>query len=105
MHWAKWSSVINAAYGKASNSKRAQRIRNLILNENWWARVAYVLDFTEPIMTMLRFADTNKPCLGDEYDGMDTMVDKVKHSIQAHESDRTQSEALCKQVQAIIHHC
>ena len=98
--------VIGHQWGvwKISNSERAQRIRDLILNESWWARVAYVLDFIEPIMTMLHFADTDTPCLGDVYDGMDTMVEKVKHSIQAHESDPTQCEALCKQVQAIIHH-
>ena len=76
----------------------------MILDEHWWARVQFVLDFTEPIMTMLCFADTNTPCLGDVYDGMDTMVEKVKHSIQAHESDPTQRETLCKQVEAIIHH-
>ena len=71
---------------------------DLILNESWWALVAYVLDFIEPIMTMLHFSETNTPCSRDVYDGMDTMVEKVKHSIQAHESDPTQCEASCKQV-------
>ena len=96
--------VIGHQWGvwKISNSERTQRIRDLILNESWWARVAYVLDFTEPIMTMLRFADTDTPCLGDVYDGMDTMVEKVKHSIQAHESNPTKCQALSSKVKAII---
>jgi hypothetical protein len=76
----------------------------MVLDEQWWARVQFVLDFTEPIMTMLRFADTDAPCLGDVYDGMDTMVEKVKLSIQAHETNPTECEALCNKVEAIIHH-
>ena len=58
--------VISNQWGiwKASNLERAQRIKDLILNKSWWACVAYGLDFTEPIMTMLRFADTDTPCFG-----------------------------------------
>ena len=76
----------------------------MILDEHWCACVQFVLDFTEPIMTMLRFADTDAPCLGDVYDGMDTMVEKVKLSIQAHETNLRECEALCKKVEDIIHH-
>ena len=56
----------------------------------------FVLDFTDPIMTMLHFVDTNWPCLGEAYDGMDAMVKKVKLSIQTHENDPTKCEALSK---------
>ena len=76
----------------------------MILDEHWWARVQFVLDFTEPIITMLQFVDTNAPCLGDVYDGMDIMVEKVKLSIQAHETNPTECEALCKKVEDIIHY-
>ena len=99
--------VIGHQWGvwKISNSERAQRIRDLILNERWWAHVTYIFNFMEPIMTMLRFADTDTPCLGDAYDGMDTMVEKVKHSIEAYESVPTECQALCSKVEAIIIHC
>ena len=40
-------------------------------------------------MTMLRFVDTNAPYLGDVYDGIDTTVEKVNLSIQAHENGPT----------------
>lgn len=76
----------------------------MIFDEHWWVCVQYVLYITEPIMTMLRFANTDTPCLGDVYDGMDTIVEKVKHSTQAHESDPTKCEALCSKVKAIIIH-
>ena len=67
--------------------------------------MAYVLDFTEPIVTILRFFDTDTPCLGDVYDEIDTMVESVENSIQAHESDPTQREALRNQMEAIINCC
>ena len=74
---------------KQSNLERALKVRGMVLDEQWWARVQFVLDFIEPIMTMLRFANTNAPCLVDVYNGMDTMVEKVKLSIQAHETNPT----------------
>lgn len=49
-----------------------------ILDDDYWALVDYLLEFTEPVMSMLRFADTDEPCLGDVYDGMDTMLEKMK---------------------------
>jgi hypothetical protein len=89
---------------KTSNSERALKVRGMVLDEHWWAHVQFVLYFTEPIMTMLCFADTDAPFLGDVYNGMDTIVEKVKLSIQAHETNPTECEALCNKVEAIIHH-
>ena len=74
---------------KASNLERAQKVKTLILDDNWWDCVRFVLDFTDPIMTMLCCADSDQHCLGDVYDGMDTMFEKVNLSIQAHEDDPT----------------
>jgi hypothetical protein len=63
---------------KQSNTTRAQKVKAMILDDDWWVRVEYVLEFTEPIMSMLRFADTDEPCLGDVYDSMDTMLEEIK---------------------------
>ena len=48
-------------------------------DHGWWlvGRVDYVLEFIEPIMSMLRFADTNEPCLGN----------KSCHGLHARESE------------------
>lgn len=43
----------------------------------------YVLSFTKPIMSMIRYADTNNPCWGEIYDGMDYMVEKIRAIIEA----------------------
>lgn len=79
--------VIGNQWGiwKQSNSERAQKVKALILDDDWWDRVTYVLEFTEPIMSMLRFTDTDEPCLGDFYDSMDMMLEKIKMEIQKRE--------------------
>jgi hypothetical protein len=72
--------VISNQWGgwKQADTGRAKNVKDLILNDDFWSRVEYVLEFTEPIMSMLRFADTDEPCLGDIYDAMDSMLERVK---------------------------
>ncbi|XP_059069163.1 uncharacterized protein LOC131859437 [Cryptomeria japonica] len=67
------SMVINGLWSvwKLAQTERALKVRALILDEKWWDIVEYVLNFTEPIMSMIRYADTDCPCLGEIYDGMD----------------------------------
>ena len=66
--WGEW---------KQADTARAKNVKDMILSDDFWNRVEYVLEFTEPIMSMLQFADTDEPCLGDVYDSMDTML-KIK---------------------------
>ena len=72
--------VISPQWGiwKNSNTARAINVRRMILDEDWWGLVNYVLEITDPIMAMLRFADSDQPCLGDIYDSMDSMLEKIK---------------------------
>ncbi|KAL6521387.1 hypothetical protein OROGR_017956 [Orobanche gracilis] len=61
--------------------EKAQSMRSSILDEIWWDKVDYVLQFTTPMYDMLRFADTDKPSLHLIYDMWDDMIEKVKHII------------------------
>lgn len=69
--------------------ERAQTIRTIILDDLWWDKVDYILEFTAPIYDMLRFADTDRPSLHliyDMWDDMwDDMIEKVKNIIYRHE--------------------
>ncbi|XP_059069104.1 uncharacterized protein LOC131859411 [Cryptomeria japonica] len=96
------SMVINSLWSvwKQSHTERALKVRALILSEKWWDDVEYVLNFTEPIMSMIRYADTDRPCLGEIYDGMDCMVEKIKEVINRKENDPT--ETFFKVVQKIV---
>jgi hypothetical protein len=49
----------------------------VLIDEDWWSKVEFLLKFTLPAFELLRDADTDKPFLGEIYDGMDTMVEKT----------------------------
>lgn len=76
--------VINNLWSvcKQSNRQRAQKVRALTLDDDWWNRVEYVLSFSDFIMSMIRYADIDRPCLGEIYDGMDSMVEKTRAIIE-----------------------
>jgi hypothetical protein len=67
------------------NVEGARLVKEKILDDDWWVRVKYFLDFTEPIYSMIRVADTDKPCLHLTYEMWDTMIEKVKSIIYNHE--------------------
>ncbi|XP_074346948.1 uncharacterized protein LOC141685763 [Apium graveolens] len=57
----------------------------IILDDMWWDKVDYILEFTAPIYDMLRFADTDKYSLHLIYDMWDDMIENVKNIIYRHE--------------------
>ena len=52
-------------------------MRRVLIDEDWWSKVEFLLKFTSPAFELLRDADTDKPSLGEIYDSMDTMVEKA----------------------------
>ena len=76
--WAVW---------RQSQTDRANNVKRLILDEDWWAQIDYLLSFTEPIYTLIRWCDIDKPILGDIYDCIDTMVEQVRDIIIEKEQD------------------
>ncbi|KAM0876473.1 hypothetical protein ACQ4PT_036159 [Festuca glaucescens] len=73
-----------AAYKEVSR-ERAQRVKELILNDLWWDKLSYIISFMLPIYSMIRVADTDKPCLHLIYELWDDMIEKVKIPIYRHE--------------------
>eukprot|EP00253_Pinus_taeda_P027883 PITA_27883 len=61
-----------------SKSPQAKKIREMLLNEDWWADCRYVVSFTAPIVELFKYVDSDSPSLGEIYDCIDTMVGKVK---------------------------
>jgi hypothetical protein len=72
---------------RTSTSDRGQRIKSIILDDAWWDKVQYLLQFTEPILTMIRIFDTDMPCLGEVYENIDSMLEKIREIIRASEND------------------
>ena len=90
----------NWAIWRQSNTERATTIRKRILDENCWERVEYLINLTTAIMIMLRYANMDRPCLGEIYDGIDSMLEKIKQIVNEKEQDP--QETSFKQLRAIV---
>ncbi|KAL9662360.1 hypothetical protein QQ045_027193 [Rhodiola kirilowii] len=60
---------------------KANFVKEKIVNDDWWDRLAYIVDFTRPIYEMIRYCDIDKPCLHLVYEMWDSMIEKVKIEI------------------------
>ena len=47
----------------------------------------YLLAFTKPIVDLLHMFDTDMPNLGEVYEGIDSMIEKIRLVINAKEND------------------
>ncbi|XP_022890646.1 uncharacterized protein LOC111405822 [Olea europaea var. sylvestris] len=72
---------------------KASFVKLKVFDDLWWDSKSYVLSFTSPIYDMLRFSDTDKPCLHLVYDMRDTMIEKVKGIIYRHEKKVQEEES------------
>ncbi|XP_040374988.1 uncharacterized protein LOC112199760 [Rosa chinensis] len=57
----------------------------MILDDDAWAKIDYILTFTLPIYEMLRRSDTDEPCLHKVYEWWDAMIEQVKAAIYKQE--------------------
>ncbi|XP_059078050.1 uncharacterized protein LOC131876626 [Cryptomeria japonica] len=67
--WAAW---------KQSTSDIAVEVRAMVLDELFWVDVKFVVDFIKPICEVIKFADSDKACLGEVYEAIDSMCERVK---------------------------
>ena len=49
-------------------------MKKLVVDDEWWDRVDYLLAFTKPIVDLLRLIDTDMSNLGEVYEGIDYMI-------------------------------
>jgi hypothetical protein len=52
-------------------------VQRVLIDEDWWSKVEFLLKFSLPAFELLRDVDIDKPFLGEIYDGMDTKVEKT----------------------------
>jgi hypothetical protein len=75
------------------DASAAQRVKDLILSDPWWSKIDYILRITTPIYDMIRFADTDTPCLHLIYEMWDSMIEKVRKEIYVHEGKELNEES------------
>ncbi|XP_028078524.1 uncharacterized protein LOC114280364 [Camellia sinensis] len=83
-----WVSYKEDDVGKATS------VKEKLLNDVWWNKIDYILSFTLPIYEILRFCDSDKPCIHLVYGMWDTMIEKVKASIFRHEGKLDHEESI-----------
>jgi len=64
-----------------------ETVEEAALDGQFWTTVRQVLDFTKPIYNMIRFADTDKPVIGEVYEQMDTMLGEIKDIVNNRDPD------------------
>ncbi|KAH9292112.1 hypothetical protein KI387_042698 [Taxus chinensis] len=67
--WAAW---------RQSTSETAVEVRKMVLDNLFWVDVKFVVDFIQPICEVIRFADSDKPCLGEVYEEIDSMCERIR---------------------------
>ncbi|XP_058735751.1 uncharacterized protein LOC131607810 [Vicia villosa] len=84
------SVVINEEWNsyREDDMDKAQATKEFILNDIWWDKIAYIIDFTEPIYNMVRVCDTDESTLHLVYEMWDSMIEKVKASIYRHDREK-----------------
>ena len=60
--WAFWRKTDHAA---------SQKMKDRVLDDGWWDMVDLSIKIMEPIISLLRFADTDQPILAEVYEGWD----------------------------------
>ena len=66
--------VLKHTATSTSDKRDFQDVEDTVLDGQFWASVKFVLQFTKPIYHMIRFADTDKPIIGEVYEQMDSML-------------------------------
>jgi hypothetical protein len=59
--WAEWRQL---------DSERGSMVQRVLIDDDWWSKVEFLLKFTSLAFELLQDADTDKPFLGEIYDGI-----------------------------------
>ncbi|KAF8412755.1 hypothetical protein HHK36_000725 [Tetracentron sinense] len=74
---------------REEDSQKVQKIKEILVSDLWWDNVEYLLDFSEPIVSMLRVADTDTPMLHLVYEKWDSMIEEIRKRVFRHEKKNT----------------
>ena len=61
----------------SDDMRKANFVKEKIVNDDWWDKIDYIIDFTRPIYDMIRVCETDRSCLHLVYEMWDSMIEKV----------------------------
>ena len=62
-------------------------MKRMVVDYQWWDRVEYLLAFSNTIVDLVWMLDRDKPSLGEVYEGIDSIIEKIREVINAKEKD------------------
>ncbi|KAF8400496.1 hypothetical protein HHK36_013794 [Tetracentron sinense] len=74
---------------REEDCQKAQKIKDILVSDLWWDNVEYLLDFSEPIVSMLRVTDTDTRMLHLVYEKWDSMIEEIRKRVFRHEKKNT----------------
>jgi len=74
--WSFWRRTDQAA---------SQKVKDRVLDDGWWDTVDLSIKIMEPIISLLRFADTDQPILAEVYEGWDSMIESMRSIVMESE--------------------
>ena len=60
-------------------------MKDTVWDDVWWERVDLTIKIMEPLISLLRFADTDHAILGDVYEGWDSMIESMRTIVMENE--------------------
>ena len=92
------------SFWRKTDQASSKKVKDTVLDDAWWERVDLTIKIMEPIISLLRFADTDKPILGEVYEGWDSMIESMRTIILQNESPEygTPTEIFFTTIQDIL---
>jgi hypothetical protein len=73
----------NLKDGATSTSDRHEILEvDTMLDGQFWQQVRYVMQFSQPIYSVIRFADIDQLVIGEVYEQMDNMLRQIKDIVE-----------------------
>ena len=92
------------SFWRKTDQLASKKVKETMLDDVWWEKVNLVINIMEPIISLLRFADTDQPILGDVYEGWDSMIESMRAIIMENDFSEygTSSKSLWTTIQDIL---
>ena len=71
----------NWRFLKDDDADKARKIKLLLVDDQWWEKIDFLVSFTNPIVRLLRECDTDNPMLHLVYEKWDCMIEQVREII------------------------
>jgi hypothetical protein len=66
------------SFWRKTNQASSKKVKDTVLDDAWWESVDLTIKIMDPIISLLQFADIDKPILGEVYEGWDSMIESVR---------------------------